>query len=465
MTTEAAQYESIIIGTGQGGKPLARALANAGQRTAIIEKGHVGGTCVNVGCTPTKTMVASARVAWLARRSETYGVQAENVLVNLPAVVKRKQSIVEDFRSGSQKGLEKTDHLDLIFGEASFTGPNAVVVKKLNDDVEHLTAPKIFINTGGRPALPNLPGLDEVDTLDSTSIMELDTIPQKLLILGGGYIGLEFGQMFQRFGSDVTIIQRGGQLLPREDEDVAEAVAEILTEDGAEVILNANAVRVEKGSGGEIKLTISVDGSERTLIGSHLLLATGRVPNTDELNLQAAGVETDDRGFVRANDRLETNVEGIYAIGDVKGGPAFTHIAYDDYRVLETNLLRSGDASIKRRQVPYTVFIDPQLGRIGLSEREAKEQDRKVKVAKIPMTYVARALETDETRGFMKAIVDEETDEILGCAMLGIEGGELMTMIQIAMLGKVTASTLREAIYSHPGLAESFNTLFATYQS
>ena len=459
-TRGSEQYDAIIIGTGQAGKPLAVALAEAGWKTAIIERKHVGGTCINVGCTPTKTMVASARVAYLARRGADYGVHTNSVRVNMAEVRRRKQGIVESFRNGSQRHLQNTKNLELIFGDASFSGPKSVTVRLQSGETRHLTADTIFINTGGRPEGPPLPGLDSVPVLDSTSIMELDVLPEHLLVLGGGYIGLEFGQMFRRFGSAVTVVQRGKQLLAREDADVAEEVAKILREDGIEVLLETQAVRVAKDGSGTVRLTVSGPAGERTLSGSHLLVAAGRAPNTEALSLTAAGITTDKRGNIPVNERLETNVPGIYALGDVKGGPAFTHISYDDFRIIKTNLLDGGNATITGRLVPYTVYIDPQLGRVGMTEAEARAQGRQVRIAKMPMSYVARALEMDEPRGFMKAVVDAETGEILGCAVLGVEGGELMSMLSIAMMGKVPYTTLRDAIFAHPTLAEAFNNLF-----
>jgi pyruvate/2-oxoglutarate dehydrogenase complex dihydrolipoamide dehydrogenase (E3) component len=296
--------------------------------------------------------------------------------------------------------------------------------------------------------------------------MELDHVPAHLLVLGGGYIALEFGQMFRRFGSRVTLVQRSAHLLSREDADVADEVANVLREDGIEVLLDTRAARVEQGPGGTIRLTVDGPRGEEAREGTHLLVATGRVPNTEALNLAAAGVRTDDKGYIVVDERLRTNVPGIYAVGDVKGGPAFTHISYDDFRILRTNLLEGGDLTITGRLVPYTVFIDPQLGRVGLTEadaqRQAQRQGRRLRVAKLPMSDVARAIEVDETRGFMKAVVDEETKQILGCAVLGIEGGEIMAALEIAMMGKLPYTMLKEAVFAHPTLAESLNNLFMT---
>jgi len=455
-------YDAIVIGAGQAGGPLSTALANAGWKTAIIERVHVGGTCINEGCTPTKTMVASARVAYLARRGADYGVHTGPVTIDMVKVRQRKRDIVDSFRGGSERRIERTAGLDLLMGEASFTGPKTLEVLLNTGETRQLTASTIFINAGERPAKLALAGIENVPTLDSTSIMELDTVPEHLLIIGGGYVGLEFGQMFRRFGSQVTVIQRGAFLLSREDPDVAGEVAHILREDGIEVLLETKPVRVEQTAQGTIHLTVQTPAGERTLSGSHLLAAAGRVPNSDWLNLDAAGIQIDKRGSIQVNERLETNVPGIYALGDVKGGPAFTHISYDDFRIIRTNLLENGKASTRERLVPYTVFIDPQLGRVGLSETEARTQGRNIKVAKMPMNYVARALEVDESRGFMKAVVDAGTGQILGCAVLGIEGGEIMAVLQMAMMGKVPYTVLRDAVFAHPTLAESLNNLFST---
>ena len=457
-------YDAIVIGSGQGGTPLSQAFANAGKRTALVEREHIGGTCINEGCTPTKTMIASGRVAYLARRGADYGVHTAKIQIVMARVRKRKRDIVERFRSGSEKRLKKTKNLDLIFGEASFTGPKSILVKLPKGTPLSLTADQFFINAGARPAVPQLEGLQDVPYLNSTSIMELATVPEHLLILGGGYEGLEFGQLFRRLGSRVTIVQRGPQLLAREDADVAEAVAQILKEDGVEVLLNTKAERVTR-TGKRINLHIRTAAKPRKLQGSHLLVATGRTPNSDSLNLTAAGVATNERGFIPVNEKLQTNVDGIFALGDINGGPAFTHISYDDFRILRTNLIKNGSATTEGRFVPYTVFIDPQLGRVGLTEADARAQSQKFRVAKMPMSYVARALEVDETRGFMKAIVDTATNQILGAAILGLEGGEIMSMLQLAMMGKLPYTVLRDATFAHPNLAESLNNLFAHFEA
>jgi pyruvate/2-oxoglutarate dehydrogenase complex dihydrolipoamide dehydrogenase (E3) component len=463
MTT-TDNYDAIVIGAGQAGVPLSRAFASAGWRTALVEREHVGGTCVNEGCTPTKTMVASARVAHLARRAADYGVQTGPVTVDMAKVRQRKRDIVDSFRGGNERRLEATEGLDLIMGEARFTAPEQVEVRLNEGGTRQLTAGAIVINVGALPRVPSLPGLEDIPFLNSTTVMELGQVPEHLLVIGGGYIGLEFGQMFRRFGSRVTIVHRRDQLLTREDRDVAEAVADILREDGIELLLDTQPVRAARGADGQIELAVRKADGERTLIGSHLLLAAGRVPNTDRLNVQAAGIELDGRGFILVDERLETNVPGVYALGDVKGGPAFTHISYDDYRILQANLLEGGSVSTQGRLVPYVVFIDPQLGRVGLSEGEARAQGREIRVAKMPMSWVARALEVDETRGLMKAVVDADTGQILGAAVLGIEGGEIMSLLQVTMMGGLPYTVLRDAVFAHPTLAESLNNLFVALE-
>jgi pyruvate/2-oxoglutarate dehydrogenase complex dihydrolipoamide dehydrogenase (E3) component len=453
-------YDAVIVGAGQAGGPLSGALARAGWTVALVERKHVGGTCVNEGCTPTKTMVASARAAHVVRCAEALGVHTAALTVDLEAVRERTRRIVERFRAGSLRRIEETQGLDLIRGVGRFAGRGEVEVESPDGSTRKLSADAILLNTGLCPTVPQLEGLAHIPYLDSTSIMELDALPGHLVILGGGYIGVEFAQMFRRFGSEVTILQRGAQLLRREDEDIASEVAEILCDEGIDVRLDTVALRVSSAPDGAIDVETETAGEETTIRGSHLLVAVGRSPNTEELNLPAAGLEPNDRGFVPTNERLETAAPGILALGDVKGGPAFTHIAYDDYRIARRNLLGEGGASIEGRLVPYTVFMDPQLGGIGLTEREAAREGRAVLVAKMPMSHVSRALEIEEARGVMKVLVDPVTKLIVGASILGYEGGEVMSILQMAMMGRLPYTSLRDAVFSHPSIAESLNTLF-----
>jgi pyruvate/2-oxoglutarate dehydrogenase complex dihydrolipoamide dehydrogenase (E3) component len=463
------RFDAIVIGSGQAGGPLAVELARCGRRTALVERDRLGGTCVNRGCTPTKTMVASAKVAWLARRAGDYGVRVGNVAVDLRRVRERKRAIVKAFGGVEPERAKKRPRLTAIHGDAHFTGAHTIEVVGKSGRARALTADWIFVNTGLVPARPPIPGLEQLtalEALDSTSIMELAELPEHLVVLGGGYVGVEFAQMFRRFGSRVTIVQRGEALLGREDPDVADAIARVLRDEEIEILLGASVERVGRSArstrGARLHIAVQQKSRMRRISGSHLLVATGRVPETSSLRLEAAGIATDERGFVRVNPRLETSVPGVWALGDVNGGPAFTHISYDDYRIVCTNLLEGGDASTTGRFVPYTVYMDPELGRVGITETEARARKLDVRIARLPMDEVARALERDETRGFLKIVVDAATDRILGCAALGIEGGELMSMLQIAMLGKVTASTLRETIFAHPTLAEAWNNVFET---
>jgi pyruvate/2-oxoglutarate dehydrogenase complex dihydrolipoamide dehydrogenase (E3) component len=457
-----SHYDLIVIGSGQCGNPLAAAFFAEGRRVVVIERGAVGGTCVNYGCTPTKTMVASAEVAYLARRAQEFGIHVGEVDVDMRAVVDRKRGIVAASRKSGEKKYQHD--IDLLRGTGFFTGPKQVRVRLEDGEERDLTAEFIVIDTGLSTALPKLDGIDTVPHLDNVSIMELERLPQHLLVLGGGYVGLEFGQMFRRFGSEVTIIQNGPQLLAQEDSDVAEEVASLLREDGIEILLGANATAVSTGGAG-VRLTVSSSAGACAVEGTDLLIATGRKPNTAALNLAAAGIAMDGDGYIPVNEKLETSVPGVFAVGDVKGGPAFTHVSYDDFRVLKANLLDGGHRVTTGRPLPYCVFIDPQLARIGLSETAAKRAGRNYKVAKVKMSSVARAFETGQTRGFMKALVDTDTCEILGAAILGADGGEIMSMIEIAMMGKLPYTALEEAIFAHPTFAESLNILFAKLES
>ncbi len=460
------QYDAIVIGAGQAGGPLAKKLALAGMKTALIEKRWIGGTCVNDGCTPTKTMIASAKAAYMAGNSTPLGVKIKSYSVDMRKIKKRKDEIVHLFRDGSQKGLEATKNLDVIFGDATFTGDKQVSVK-LNDGgkVKELKADLIFLNTGAKTFIPDIAGLSDIDYLTSTSIMELDHIPDHLLIIGGNYIGLEFGQMFRRFGSKVTVVERSGRIVSREDEDISEELTKILEKEKITIITNGSTSGFKKKKDGTIIANVKIGEKQKEIKCSHVLIAVGRTPQTEALNLSKTGVETDERGAIKVNDQLETNIKGIYALGDVKGGPAFTHISYNDYTIVYRNLIKKEDLTIKGRPVPYCMFTDPQLGRIGLSETDAKKQGLNFRVAKLPMAYVARAIETGDTRGFMKAVVDADTKQILGVAILGAEGGEIMTVLQMAMMGGITYEQIRYCIFAHPLYAESLNNLFMALDS
>ena len=451
---------------------MAQAFAKAGQKTALIESTHTGGTCVNEGCTPTKTMVASARVAYLASRGRDYGTEFKrsSLVLNMETVRKRKRDIVDSFRSGGENRIKNTEGLDLIMGNAKFTGPREIEVS-LNgsSSTKSLTADKFFINAGCAPAPLKIKNAQTIPYLNSTTIMELGEVPKHLAVIGGGYVGVEFAQMFRRFGAKVSIIQRGSHILPNEDPDVSEEVAAILTSANIDIYTNATPTEVSSVPTGQVVVSISLPNQGvKSLMVSHVLAAAGRLPNTAALDLSAAGVETDSRGFIKVDPTLKTTADNIYALGDIKGGPQFTHISYDDFRILRHNILTSPNNTATSpltttdRLVPYTVFMDPQLGRVGHTLTSARQHfpNRNIKSAKMPMAYVARALETDETKGLMKAVVDADTKEILGFACLGIEGGEVMSMIQIAMMGGVTYDRLESACFCHPCLSESLNNLW-----
>ncbi|KAJ6438118.1 endonuclease III-like protein [Purpureocillium lavendulum] len=470
----SANYAAVVIGSGQGGTPLSMAFAQAGHKTALIESTHVGGCCVNEGCTPTKTMIASGRVAYLARRGKDYGVSvggANEVQVAMDKVRQRKRDIVDSFRSGSERRVREAG-VELIRGEASFEDHGTLRVRGNDGTETTVTADRIFLCAGERPATPKIDGFDRASfppgvILDSTSIQELGELPSHLVVIGGGYIGLEFGQLFRRLGSSVTILQRGKQLLPREDPEVAEAMLKIVQEDGIKVLLNTSPQGVRPGGSDPataVSVSTSASGSDSDLGASHVLFAAGRVPNTDKLNLGAAGIETTPRGHVKVDAQLRTSNPRVWALGDIKGPPAFTHVSYDDFRLLRGNLLDKAATPLTAagRILPYVVYTDPQLGHVGLHEHEARRDlpGRTIQVASMPMSYVARALETDETRGLMKAVVDAESKQILGFTCLGLEGGEVMSIVQMAMIGRVKWPALRDAVWAHPSLAESLNNLW-----
>lgn len=445
------RYDAVVIGGGMAGLPLALKLGFKGRSVALIERDQLGGTCLNRGCIPTKTLIASARVAHLAREAAHWGIHAGPVRVNLPEVMRRKDDLVTSVRQGAETNVEKNPNVTLIRGEARFTGPHTLEVSG-----EAIEAAQVFINTGTRPAMPGIAGLRDIPSLDSTSALQLTALPEHLLVVGGGYIGVEYAQMYRRFGSQVTLVQRGPHLLKQEDEDIARALELALTQEGITILTGAAATAVT-GSEGQLRLTVRVGGAERLLEGSHLLIAGGRQPNTDGLSLEAAGIGVDAQGFIPVNDRLETNVPGIWALGDVRGGPMFTHTARDDARVVYENVTKNAGLSIRDRVVPYAVFSDPQLGRVGLTEGEARRLGYRVKVGRYDGHKIARARAMGETAGFIKIVADADTDRLLGAAVLLAEGAEVVHELIAAMHLKAKYTDLRDMLHIHPTLAEGLS--------
>ena len=453
------KIDAIVIGSGQGGVPLAKKLAKSGLQTAIIEKRWIGGTCINDGCTPTKTMIADARTAYVVKNSYNHGIDVRSFSVDLQKIIARKNKVVQMFRDGSQKGLEKTANLEVIFGEAQFTGDKTITITKKDGSTEVLRADKIFINTGAKPSVPKISGLDAIPFYNSTTLLDIDKIPSHLIIVGASYIALEFGQLFRRLGSEVSILEKGDRFLSKEDEDISKAVKEMLEAEGIHIHMQAEAKSVSQSAPEKIQMELSTG---TTLQGSHVLIASGRVPQTDRLQADKSGIALDERGYIKVNEKLETNVPGVYALGDVKPGPAFTHVSYNDYIILVNNLLKGRQQTTTDRPLLYCMFTDPELGRVGLNEQQAREKGILFKVATLPMTRVARGIETGQTIGLMKAIINPDTLEILGASILGASGGEIMTILQMAMAGGIKADQVREMMFAHPLFAESLNNLFMT---
>ncbi|MBN3947477.1 MAG: mercuric reductase [Nostoc sp. NMS7] len=462
MEVDTQHYDDIIIGGGKAGKTLAPALVADGRKTALVERSlnMIGGGCINTACIPTKTMVASANVANTVRNSAAYGVKTNTPTVNLAEVIQRKRSVVQSAREMNLHNLETALDNNLIIGEAKFVAPKTIAVTTTEGNNRLLTAERLFINTGTRPLIPSIPGLTEVEFLTSESIMELEHLPKHLIVLGSGYIGLEFAQMFRRFGSGVTVIGQSEQILSQQDPDIAIAVQTLLEQDGIEFLLKAKVLRVDR-TGNETILQIQVADREITLQGSHLLVAVGRAPNTDSLNLAAAGVATDTRGFIQVNDRLETNIPGIWALGDINGGPQYTHISLDDYRIIKANLIDGGNRSTLDRLVPSCLFIDPELAHVGLTETEAQQQGYTIRVAKVDASAVPRARTLGQTDGLLKAIVDTDTGRILGCSLLCHEAGEVISTVQMVMQAQMPYTVLRDGILTHPTMTEGLNILFS----
>ncbi|MCW5313031.1 FAD-dependent oxidoreductase [Nostoc sp. KVJ3] len=462
MEVDTQHYDDIIIGGGKAGKTLAPALVADGRKTALVERSlnMIGGGCINIACIPTKTMVASANVANTVRNSAAYGVKTNTPTVNLAEVIQRKRSVVQGMREMNLHNLETALDSNLIIGEARFVAPKTIAVTTTEGNNRLLTAERLFINTGTRPLIPSIPGLTEVEFLTSESIMELEYLPEHLIVLGSSYIGLEFAQMFRRFGSSVTVIGQSEQILSQQDRDIAIAVQTLLEQDGVEFLLKAKVLRVDR-TGNEIILQIQVGDREITLQGSHLLVAVGRAPNTDSLNLAAAGVATDTRGFIQVNDSLETNIPGIWALGDINGGLQYTHISLDDYRIIKANLIDGGNRSTRDRLVPSCLFIDPELAHVGLTETEAQQQGYTIRVAKIDASAIPRARTLGQTDGLLKAIVDTDTGRILGCSLLCHEAGEMISTVQMLMQAQMPYTVLRDGILTHPTMTEGLNILFS----
>ncbi len=450
------RYDAIVIGTGQAGPSLAAELAGAGQQVAVVERHRFGGTCVNVGCTPTKTLVASARAAHVAHRAGDFGVVIDGgINVDMRRVKTRKDAIVRRSNEGVERGLKGLDNCTVYEGHARFEGPHRIRVG------EHaLEAKQIFINVGARAYVPPLPGLDSVNYLTNSGMMDIDVVPEHLVIIGGGYIGLEFAQMYRRFGSRVTLIEMGERLIRREADDISDAVREILEAEGIEVRLKAECLSLDR-RGNSVVVTVSCEQGAPEVTGSHLLLAVGRRPNTDELGLEAAGIEVDARGHIRVDDALQTNVPGVWALGECNGRGAFTHTTYNDYEIVTANLLRGERRRVTDRIDCYALYIDPPLGRVGMTERQVREFGQPALVATRPMTRVSRAVEKGETQGFMKILVDARTNQILGAAILGVGGDEVVASILNVMYARAPYTVIQRAVHIHPTVSELIPTMLA----
>ena len=450
----AEKYDAIIIGTGQSGPALAGGLAKEGMKVAIIERKLFGGICVNTGCIPTKTLVASARASYLARRGEDFGVMIEgSVAVDMKRVKERKDAVVAKSNQGVEGWLKNMDNCTVYEGHGHFEGAHTVSVGE-----EQLQADQIFINVGGRAVIPHFPSLTNQDYLTNTSRMETDFLPEHLVIIGGSYIDLEFGQMYRRFGSEVTIVEKGNRLIQREDEDTSEAVRGILEKEGVTIRLNAECIEAEK-QGDQILVRLDCEDDSKEVTGSHLLLAVGRTPNTDDLGLDKAGIEVDERGYIAVDDQLHTSVPGVWALGDCNGQGAFTHTSYNDYEIVAANLLDDDPRRVSDRILAYGLYIDPPLGRVGMTEAEVRQSEQTALMATRPMTRVGRAVEKDETQGFMKILVDAQTKKILGAAILGVGGDEAIYSILDVMYADAPYTVIQRAVHIHPTVTELVPTM------
>ncbi|WP_027212227.1 dihydrolipoyl dehydrogenase family protein [Burkholderia sp. WSM2232] len=453
------QFDLIVLGGGKAGKTLAMDQAKAGKRVAMIERGMIGGSCINVACIPTKALVKSAKVAATARHAAAYGIETGSALTDMKAVGDRVRAVVDGMIEINWKGFNASG-MEVIVGEGRFVDPTTVEISLADGGMRRISGEHIFVNTGTRAAVPPVPGLREAEPLTHVEALQLAQTPEHLIVVGGGYIGVEMAQAFARLGSRVTILQRESQLAPREDEDIASAVADVLRADGVEIVLETQIERIEGRSGDAVTVHAAVRGEPTVLSGTHLLVATGRIPNTDGIGLNNAGVEVDQRGIIKVDEHLRTSAMHIWALGEVAGTPMFTHASLDDYRVCKS-ALSGGNRTTRDRLIPYAMFIDPELGRVGISEKEAAQQNIAIRVAKLPMAAVPRARTNTETTGFMKVIVDAGSDRILGFCMLGTNAGEVIAAIQVAMLAGAPYTMLRDAIWAHPTITEGLNMLLA----
>ena len=456
--TEIDKFEFLVLGSGEAGKYLAWTMAKAGQRTAVVERRWIGGSCPNIACLPSKNVIWSAKVASLSGRGPEFGLPSAST-VDMAAVRRRKRKMVEGLVN-VHLDRYKQSNVQLIMGEGRFVGPKRLEVKTNDGTVRLVEGDRVFLNVGTHAAIPDIPGLRDANPLTHIEALELDRIPDHLIVLGGGYIGLELSQAMRRFGSRVTVIQRGGQIASREDSDVGQALLQLFQEEGIEVLLNTHVVDVAGTSGMEVNVTVQTSEKKMTLRASDLLVATGRIPNTDGIGLELAGVELDARGYVKVNEELQTTASGVWALGECAGSPQFTHVAFDDFRVVR-DTLAGKKRTTKNRLVPFCMFTDPELARVGLNEKEARSRGLAYRLCKLPMTANLRARTLSETRGFMKALIAKESDQILGFTMFGLEAGEVIAVAQTAMLGEMPYTVMRDAIYTHPTIAEGLNVLFA----
>ena len=461
--TEEERYDILVIGSGEAGKYIAWTMAKAGHRTAVVERRYIGGSCPNIACLPSKNLIHSARVASLFRRGSEFGIETGPVTIDMKAVQFRKRKMVEDLIEVHHKRYVESG-ASLIMGEARFVSPKTVSVALNDGGTRAIAGDRVVLNVGTRAAVPDIPGLADAKPLTHIEALDLERLPEHLVVLGGGYVGLELAQAFRRFGSRVTVIEMGQQLAGREDADVAAAVHDLFKDEGIEVLLNSSVRGVEGRSGEEMQINVeNIDGG-RVIEATDFLVATGRNPNTRDMGLELAGIDLDERGYVKVNNRLETTAKGVYAVGDCTGGPQFTHVAFDDFRVIRDNL-NGVDRSTKDRLIPYVMFTDPELARVGLNETEAKSRGIDYRAAHLPMAAVLRTRTTSEPRGFIKMLIATESDQILGFTVFGAEASEFMAVVQTAMLGELPYTMLRDGIFTHPTAAEGLTVLLADVTS